>query len=212
MRWLHVIKTSSRLLAGAALAIVPLLGLAGVASADTQSVNYSCQGKAAGQTTNTTLSQNVDSTAPATVAPGDALTITLAPGVNTVPTSAGAFTVKSVKNLTLAVPVPANATVNSFSLSGGSGFGSATVAQVGNNIVTSVTGPINGGAQFQLPALTLNLTAGASGTITTTLAGTSYTDAGLKFTTTVSVFGFPVDAPTTCYPNPAPTLTTTTIG
>ncbi|MFC0434480.1 cyclase [Kutzneria buriramensis] len=207
-----MIKTSSRLLAGAALAIVPLLGLAGVASADTQSVNYSCQGKAAGQTTNTSLSQNVDSTAPATVAPGGALTITLAPEVNTVPTQAGSFSVKSVKNLTLAVPIPANATLVSFSLSGGSGIGSASVAQVGNNIVTSVTGPINGGAQFQLPALTLNLTAGDSGTITTTLAGTSFTDAGLKFTTTVSVFGFPIDAPTSCFPSPAPTLTSTTIG
>jgi dehydratase len=207
-----VTKTSSRLLVGAALAIVPLLGLAGVASADTQAVNYTCQGKAAGQTANLSLQQNVDSTAPATVAPGGALTITLAPGVNTVPTAAGSFTVKSVKNLTLSVPVPANATVNSFSLSGGSGIGSATVAQVGNNIVTSVTGPINGGASFQLPALTLNLTAGASGAITTTLAGTSLSDPGLKFTTTVSVFGFPIDAPTVCYPNPAPTLTTTTIG
>lgn len=205
-------KTSSRLLAGAALAIVPLLGVAGVASADTQTVNYSCQGKAAGQTTTLSLSQDVDSTAPATVAPGSALSITLAPGVNTVPTSAGSFTVKSVKDLTLAVPVPANATLDSFSLSGGSGFGTATVAQVGDTIVTSVTGPINGGAQFQLPALTLDLTAGDSGTITTTLAGTSYDDAGLKFTTTVSVFGFPIDAPTTCYPNPAPTLTSTAIG
>lgn len=205
-------KTSSRLLAGAALAIVPLLGLAGVASADTQSVNYSCQGKAAGQTNNLDLQQSVDSSAPATAAPGGALTITLAPGVNTVPTKAGAFDIKSVKNLTLAVPIPANSTLVSFSLSGGSGIGTASAAQVGNNIVTSVTGPINGGAQFQLPALTLNLTAGSSGAITSTLAGTSYTDAGLKFTTTVSVLGFPVDAPTACYPNPAPTLTSTTIG
>lgn len=205
-------KTSSRLLAGAALAIVPLLGLAGVASADTQSVNYSCQGKAAGITSNLTLQQNVDSSAPATVAPGGALSITLAPDVNTVPTAAGSFTVKSVKNLTLAVPLPTNATVQSFSLSGGSGIGTASVAQVGNNLVTSVTGPINGGAQFQLPALTINLTAGDSGAITTTLAGTSFTDAGLKFTATVSVFGFPVDAPTTCFPSPAPTLTSTTIG
>jgi dehydratase len=207
-----VIKTSSRLLAGAALAIVPLLGLAGVASADTQSVNYSCQGKAAGITNTTSLAQNVDSTAPATVAPGGALSITLAPEVNTVPTSAGAFSIKSVKNLTLSVPIPANATLVSFSLSGGSGIGTASAAQVGNNIVTSVTGPMNGGDQFQLPALTLNLTAGDSGTITTTLAGTSFTDPGLKFTATVSVFGFPVDAPTTCFPSPAPTLTTTTIG
>ena len=207
-----MIKTSSRLLAGAALAIVPLLGLAGVASADTQSVNYSCQGKAAGQTTNTTLSQSLDSTAPATVAPGGSLTITIAPGVNTVPTKAGAFDVKSVKNMSSYVPIPANSTLVSYSLSGGSGVGTATVAQVGNNIVTSVTGPINAGAQFQLPALTLNLTAGDSGTITSTLYGSSYDDAGLKFTTTVSFFGFPIDAPTTCYPNPAPTLTSTTIG
>lgn len=207
-----MIKTSSRLLAGAALAIVPLLGLAGVASADTQAVNYTCQGKAAGQTANLDLQQNVDSSAPATVAPGGSLTITLAPGVNTVPSTAGSFSISSVKNLTLSVPVPANATVNSFSLSGGSGVGTASVAQVGSNIVTSVTGPIAGGAQFQLPALTLDLTAGSSGAITTTLAGTSLTDPGLKFTTTVSVFGFPIDAPTVCFPNPAPTLTSTTIG
>ena len=207
-----MIKTSSRLLAGVALAVVPLLGLAGVASADTQSVNYSCQGKAAGQTSSLSLQQDVDSTAPATVAPGGSLSITLAPGVNTVPSQAGSFSIQSVKNLTLAVPVPANATLVSFSLSGGSGVGDTSVAQVGNNIVTSVSGPIAGGAQFQLPALTINLTAGDSGTITSTLYGSSFDDAGLKFTTTVSVFGFPIDAPTTCFPSPAPTLTTTTIG
>ena len=205
-------KTSSRLLVAVALSVVPMLGLAGVASADTTSVNYDCQGQAVGQTSTLSLSQNVDTTAPATVAPGGSLSITLAPETNTVPTSAGSYTVSSVKNLSLSVPVPANATLVSFSLSGGSGLNSTpTVSQVGNNIVTTVPGPIDGGATFQLPALTLNLTAGSSGAITTTLYGSSYSDPGLTFTATVSVFGFPVDAATSCFPNPAPTLTTTTI-
>ncbi|AHH95046.1 cyclase [Kutzneria viridogrisea] len=205
---------TSRLLTGAALALVPLIGLAVPAAAATQPVNYACQGKAAGQTANLTLTQNVDSAAPATVAAGGALTIELAPTTNTVPGSAGGYTVNSVKNLSLIVPIPANSTYVSASLSGGSGLGSTppTVSVVGKNVVASVPGPIKGGASFQLPKLTLNLTAGSTGTIDSTLAGTSYTDPGLTFTATISVIGFPVDAPTTCYPSPSPKLTSTTIG
>lgn len=205
-------RTSTSLLAGAALAFVPLLGLAAPASAATQTVNYACQAKAAGQTSNLSLTQDVDGAAPATVSAGGALSIVLTPATNKIPGSAGGYTVKSVKNLTLTVPIPANSTYVSATLTGGSGLNSTpTISKVGNTLVTTVPGPINGGATFQLPALTLNLTAGSAGTITSTLAGTSYTDPGLNFTATVSVFGFPIDAPTACYPSPSPTLTSTTV-
>jgi dehydratase len=205
-------KTSTSVLAGAALALVPLLGLAAPASAASQRVTYACQGKAAGQTSNLSLTQDVDATAPATVSAGGSLSIVLASGTNTIPASAGGYTIKSVKDFSLVVPIPANSTYVSATLSGGSGLNSTpTISKVGDTLVTTVPGPINGGATFQLPALTLNLTAGSAGTITSTLAGTSYTDPGLRFTATISVVGFPIDAPTACYPSPAPTLTSTTV-
>ena len=75
-----------------------------------------------------------------------------------------------------------------------------------------VPGPIKGGADFELPTVTINLQAGGTGTITTKLGGTSYDAPGLTFTAVVVVFGFPVDAAAKGYPDPSPVLTTTTIG
>jgi dehydratase len=60
--------------------------------------------------------------------------------------------------------------------------------------------------------VTINLTAGASGTIETKLGGTSYTDPGLTFTAVVSSFLGDITAPTACFPDPSPVFTTTTIG
>jgi len=77
----------------------------------------------------------------------------------------------------------------------------------------TVPGPIPGGATFQLPALHLTLSAsGASGTaIATRLSGTSYSDPGLTFSATVRAGIFTVNVPTSCFPNPSPVLTSTTI-
>jgi len=60
--------------------------------------------------------------------------------------------------------------------------------------------------------VTINVTANAPGSVTSNYAGTSYTDPGMTFTTTVNapIIG-QTDVPTACYPSPSPTLTTTTV-
>lgn len=206
-------RVGARVIGIAALALLPALGTSMAAHADTQTVTYDIQSSAAGQTADSTLSVDVDTTAPATVAPGGSLTDVLAPGPITVPTSADGYTITQIQDITLTVPVPANSSYVSASLSGGSGLGSGTpsVAENNNAVTVTVPGPIAGGATFTLPTLTLNLTAGSSGSIVTQLAGTSYSDPGLTFTAVVSVFGFPVNAATVGYPDPNPVLATTTI-
>ncbi|MBV8934098.1 MAG: cyclase [Kutzneria sp.] len=204
-------RSLPRLTAAAALALVPLFGIAVSASAATLTVNYACQSSAAGQTGGGTLTQTLDATAPATVKAGGTLSVVLTPAVGTLPTQAGGHTLQSLKDAALTIPIPANSSYVSSSLSGGSGLNSTpTLTKTDNAVVMHVPGPIKGGSTFQLPQLTLNLTAGTSGTITSTLGGTSFNDPGLTFTATVLVV-IPVDAPTACYPNPSPTLTTTTI-
>ncbi|GDY30462.1 hypothetical protein [Gandjariella thermophila] len=205
--------TGARLLAGLALAVVPLLGLTPSAAA-AQTVTYHLRSTAAGQTADSTLTVSVEATQPATVAPGGALSVTLATGPITVPSSANGYTIREIKDIRLNIPVPANSTYGSCSLSGGANVGSGTpsCSQAAGTVTVTVPGPIAGGATATLPTLTLNLTAGDSGMISTRLGGTGYSDPGLTFTAVVLVLGFPVNAPTNGYPDPNPVLASTTIG
>ncbi len=187
---------------------------AGPAAAADVAVGLSCQATPPiGSAQTFTLNAAVNGTAPDSVASGSTFTVTLAPDALTVPGSVNGNTVNSISNLQLTVPVPANATLTGESLSGGSGAGTeATVAVNGNNVVVTVPGPIAGGSTFTLPALTLDLTAGASGgSVQTQIAGTSYSDPGLTFTANVTASIFTVDVPTACYAPSNPVLTTTTV-
>ena len=202
--------TPRRLATVAALTLAPVLVLGQTAYAANQTITYNVQASALGQTAELTLDQDIDSTAPATVAPGGAVQVVIDPAPNEVPAEGGGYQIREIKNLALAMPVPANSTFVSASVSGGSH--PATVALEGNEIVLRVAGPMAGGQSFELPTVTVNLTAGQSGAIETTLAGTSYDDPGLTFTAVIIAFGFPIDAAATAYPSPSPVLTTTTIG
>ncbi|HEY3503628.1 MAG TPA: cyclodehydratase [Actinocatenispora sp.] len=196
---------------GAVLALV--LGVAGPASAATQTVAYQFRASAVGQTGTGTLNQDVDATAPATAAPGSAVSVVVDPAPNTVPTSASGYAVKDIKDVKILLPVPVNASYVSASVSGGSNLGGTpTVGLDGTDVVLSVPGPIAGGSAFELPTITLDLTAGASGSLDVRLGGTSYDDPGLTFTADVVVLGIPVGAAAVGYPDPNPTLSTTTIG
>ena len=203
-----------KLAAIAAAALVPVLVFATTASAEApQTITYKLRASAAGQSSDFTLDQGVDASAPATAAPGSALAVTIDPAPNTIPTEAGGRQVREIKGLALKLPVPANSSFASASLAGGSGLGGTpTIALQGNDVVLSVPGPIKGGANFELPTVTINLTAGAAGTIDAKLGGTSYDAPGLTFTAVVTVFGFPIDAAAKGFPDPNPVLTTTTIG
>ena len=203
-----------RPLAVAGVTGLAAFGLASTASADTSTaVTYDCQASAAGSSGTFTVDATVTASAPSTVAADSALTITESVGSITVPTSADGYTVKEIEGIALELPVPSNATYDSASLSGGSDYGSGTpsVSESGGVITISIPGPISAGTTFTLPTLTLDLTSGSSGTISSTLSGTSYSDPGLTFTAVLSVIGISVDASAVGYPSTSPTLTSTTI-
>lgn len=186
-----------------------------IASAADTPVSFACQATppiGSAQTFN--LAAGVNATAPASVAAGSQFTVTLAPDALTVPTTVSGYSVRSISNIKLTIPVPAGATLDGESLSGGAGINTSTasVAVNGGNLVITVTGSVAGGSTFTLPALTLTLTAGASGsTVQTALGGTSYSDAGLTFSATIPVAFFTVNVPTACYPATASVLSSTTV-
>jgi dehydratase len=208
-------RTALRLPAAVLGAAAALALASGAASAADVPLSLACQATPPiGSAQTFTIGAGVNGTAPTTVAAGGAFAVALAPDAITVPGSVNGNTVNSISNLKLSAPVPANATLNGETLSGGSGLGSGTptVSVSGGNLVMTVPGPISGGSTFTLPTLNLNLTAGASGsTVQTQLAGSSYSSPGLTFTANVTSGIFTVNAPTACYPSPNPVLTSTSI-
>lgn len=211
----HTLRHARRALALVLAAAAATLGpSAADAHAASGAVTYHVQASAFGQTGSFTVGAQVAASAPASVAPGADLAVTLTVGSITVPSSAEGHTVKKIRDMSLRIPVPAGATYRSASLSGGAGYGSGTpsVSESSGMVTVTVPGPISGGTTFTVPTLTLNLTAGGPGTISTTLAGSSYGDPGLKFTAVLSVIGLSLDVPSNGYPSPSPVLTTTTVG
>jgi dehydratase len=205
-----LLKASTSVLAAAAL-VVAFTPMA--AAATTTDITYDCQANTPLGNEFLTLNQIVDTTAPATVAPGAALDVVVDPAPNTVPSEAAGYTVKRVHTFTLKVPVPTNSTLSGVVLTGGSNLGSTPTWSASAGVITiKFAGPIAGGSTFELPTITAHLTAGASGTINSTLYGTSYADPGLTFTAVVGTFIGDVSAPTSCFPNPNPVLSSTAIG
>lgn len=201
-----------RTLTGLALAGVAVLALAPTAAAVPHSITFACQGNSPLGPQNFTIGQDAEVTAPATVAPGGALTVVIDPAPNTVPSSINGFRVQRTHTLALKVPIPANSTFVSATLSGGSNVGTTNLS-VSNGMATlTATGPMAGGSVYELPTVTANLTAGPSGTIETKLHGSGYSNPGLTFTAVVSSLLGSITVPTACYPNPNPVITTTTIG
>uniref|UniRef100_V5X5H0 Cyclase n=2 Tax=Mycobacteriaceae TaxID=1762 RepID=V5X5H0_MYCNE len=200
-------NTSTMLRVGAVtpMALAAAMCFAGVANAAT-TVNWSCQGTVLGVSQTSSMTTSVDGVAPGSVTAGSPVAITLTPGSSSVPSSASGFTVTNISNLKMIIPVPANSTFVSTSTSGGTVSGSA--ALVGSDVVLTVPGPISGGSSFTPPAVTINVTANAPGTITSKYAGTSYSSPGMTMTTRVSPG---INVATSCYPNPSPTLTTTNV-
>jgi dehydratase len=168
---------------------------------------HHCTATALGQSQTIDQSDNVDVTAPSSAASGSQFQVVLAPEAQTVPRTAGSFTVVSIKNATLRITVGNATVVGTPTLSGGSGsIGTTSVSVSGNVISITASGPIPGGSTFTLPTLTANLAAGSAGTAaTTSLSGTD-----LTFTTVVRVSIFQINAPTNCVPDPNPTTLSST--
>lgn len=192
----------------------------GIASADTSAtITLSCVAHApiiGDQSETEAIS--VSTAAPAAVQPGATFSLTTTFPVDNIAASQSGGTVSSVKNLSYKLPVPANSTFVAATLSGGFNYGGSASATLQGSASTgyvqySVPGPIPAGQDFQVPALTLQLTATTTvgATISPKLGGTSLTDPGF---TTTAVVTSPISAnvETDCYPtDPNPVWSTTTV-
>ncbi|RZQ60477.1 cyclase [Amycolatopsis suaedae] len=204
----------ARILAAATAALGAACVLAVPASAAPATVTFDCEARPpiVGPQ-HAKFDQDATVTAPATVAPGGALDVVIDPAANTVPAEVAGYKIKHIKTFALKIPIPANSTWVGADLTGGSGLGpTPPKIEVSGNVATlSFPGPLAGGAAFELPTVTAHLKAGTSGTIETKLAGSSYADPGLTFTAVVTQL-VDIEAPTSCFPNPSPVFTKTTIG
>lgn len=205
---------ATRIIAASTFAAAGALTLAVPASAAPVDVVYDCEADTPLGPRQTTAEQPVDVTAPETVAPGGALEVVIDPLPTEVPSDADGNEIKELKDLKLMAPIPENSTYVSAELSGGSNIGDTPPEiSVTDGVATvSIPGPLEGGTTAELPTITVQLTAGDSGTIETTLSGTSYDDPGFTFTAVAPTIIGDQDIPVSCFPNPSPVFTTTTIG
>ncbi len=162
---------------------------------------------------------SITTDAPLAVQPGATFSVTAQTPVDRIASNQGSGTVSSIKDIAIKIPVPANSTFVSASLSGGTNIGSGTPtatlsgSATTGTVTVSVPGPIPADQDYQLPAVTITLTAGTTtgATIQPRMGGTSTSDPG--FTTTAVVTSpISADVPTDCYPTPPnPAWSTTTI-
>ncbi len=207
---------------------VPMLllvtGMVGVvvaspASADTTSttLSFNCNATNVPFVGSTTLTQALgfDTTAPASVEAGSTFQVAVVSQPLQIPSSQSASgvsaTVNHITNVTVRIPLPANATYVSSSLSGGSNLNSTpTLNLVGSNLELKIPGPLAGGSTVQPPTVIVNLRAtGAPGT--TVAPAILNSDQGYDLTVNISVLGQTADLPTTCTPSPDPALSSTSI-
>jgi dehydratase len=195
------------LAAGAAVLVAFVTALP-ASAATVVATSHSCTASALGQSQTAIQDDNVDVDAPESAASGTQFTVVLAPEAQTVPSQSGSFTVVRIQNLTLKITVANASIVGTPTLSGGSdNLGTTGVSVSGDQIITTASGPIAGGASFTLQALTVTLSGLTAGSpVTTSLVGTdSSSTTDLTFTTVVQAGPFTVNAATTCVPNPNPT-------
>jgi dehydratase len=196
----------------AIVAVIPLF-LATTAQAAAPRANYSCRADTKFGRHMVSLSQGVDAQAPPTVRHNTRFTIAVDLKPGSLPGEVKGFKLQEVRDLSLRIPIPANSSYVSARLIGGSGLNSTpTVSLDGAVAVIKVPGPIPGGANYELPTLSVRLKSGRRGTtIETKLKGTSYDDPGLTFQAKIKWKFVTITAPVACYPDPNPALTRTTI-
>jgi dehydratase len=218
----RLFQHSGRLTLTAAAGLAAMLGTATALSApasasvsvvsSTISVTFNIKVSSSSLSDTVSGAVNLTASAPATVAPGGALAVTVGGTSFTIPSSIDGVTIVNIKGLKLKLKVPANSTYVSCAISGGSGLGSGakTCSQASGTVTFSVPGPIKGGTKVTPPNLTLHLKAGTKGSIQSKLAGTSYTSPCVSGTANLN-FVVPITARAVGYPSPSPVLTTTTI-
>lgn len=213
---------SARLTLTAAAGLTAMLGAAAVLSApasasvstvaSTLSVTFKIKVSASSLSDTVSGAVSLTASAPATVAPGGAVAVTVSGTKFSIPSSVDGVTIDSIKSVKLRLKVPANSTYVSCAISGGSGLGTGkrTCSQSSGTVTFTAPGPVKGGTSVTPPKLILHLKAGTSGSIQSKLAGTSFSSPCLSGTADVTFVG-PITAKAVGYPSPSPVLTTTKI-
>ncbi|GDY33560.1 hypothetical protein [Gandjariella thermophila] len=209
------LRLAGRSVVAALVALLPVVTTsAEPALAATRAFTYQCLGSTPLGLVNGFAYQDVLSTsAPASVPAGQNMTIVVNPRRNQMPSAIDDRPVVFTSGITLKLPMPTNSTFVSASLSGGFGTGPVTVTPASPYLVFSIPGPIVGGATFQLPTLTLTVTAGpaSSGPVIFKLDGFTMPNPALTFTARIQGSTITADVPTRCIPNPNAALTQTTV-
>jgi dehydratase len=192
--------------------VLPLLVATG-AEAAPPTASYACRADTKFGRHLLSLRQGVDAKAPATVRPNTRFTIAVDLKPGSLPGEVKGFKLKEVRDLSLRVPIPANSSYVSAALTGGSGLNSTPTVHLDHGVaVIHVAGPIPGGANYQLPSLSIRLKSGRRGAVMETkLKGTSYDDPGLTLQAKIKWKFLTTTAPVSCYPNPNPALTQTVV-
>ncbi|MER7013281.1 hypothetical protein ABT324_17825 [Saccharopolyspora sp. NPDC000359] len=192
-------RMAATAVAALALAAVPGTGVAATAAAE-HSIPFTCKTRLSGEWLDVTdYARGVDVTAPASAAPGSTFDVVIDPKpIYPVPD----FN-KELREVHWSYSLPANAELVKHSLSGGAGLNGSkvTTSVQGSKLTIDVSGPLPGGAEFDVPTLTLTFTAPESGAVEVKPGGSSYDDLG---------FGWERLHPTTnewdpflCYPDQA---------
>ena len=111
------------------------------------------------------------------------------------------------RDVTITYAIPADATVTSATMSGGSNLGAGTpsLTQTDGVIQLSLPGPFTAGDTVVPPQVTLDLH--ATGAISSSILTEIYTgSAAFTYTPNVTAVGSTFDAPTTCSPASSPVL------
>ncbi len=148
--------------------------------------------------------------APAAVQQGEDFTLDYVIDPITIPASNSGISINWVGGWNFKFTMPTNSTFVSASVSGGQGYsGVATVVESGGVIDFAISGttPALGTVDYPIISVTMNTT-GPGASIETSVAGTSYADAGFTFSSGTQIG--PVE--TRCFPyDPAPTFSSTQI-
>lgn len=182
-------------------------------SSTTTTLNLDCEPNYPFNTINFTMAQTVTMRAPASTTAGASISVTDAAAPWTVPTSEAGVTISQLSDVAITYQV-SGGTVDSASVSGGSGLGSGTpTASVsGDQVTLNVPGPLTAGSTVTLPTVTTKVKAGSSGSVTFQMAGSSYSSPGVTATVTVpNGSDPPITDGSGCYPSPDPVLSSTSI-
>ncbi len=181
----------------------------------TTPVSFACRADPPFESVLFTQNQTITANVPSSVSRGASFSGTGSSAPFVVPTEVNGIANRELRDFTLTMVMSGSATVTGATISGGVNIGPGTpsVSSTSTSVTLVVPGPLAAGSTVTLPRVRINARASnRSGVVRLKVAGTDYTDPGLKVTSVVPLDPDPpIIAPSSCYPSPSPVLSTTTV-